>query len=102
MNTQERFESLLPYVSYIVDDAGSGRVLGADPHAIVRKPDNPEFKHPSRLVVFQCGFEPLVVAVHSYLDVHIDDADAEDMAIEYLEEIGWFSDEYDHQSDYII
>lgn len=102
----------LKYVAYVVDDAGNGRRLHDDVHAIVREGrgstrdevtgsvneeiNDPDFappQYPSRLVGWQCGFEPMFVAVHSYLDVEIDDQDAEEMAQEYLTEIGWFSDE---------
>lgn len=105
-------EQALPYVAYVVDDAGCGRALGDDRHAFVR-PGNPSrlltdnrtepemMCYASVLVGWQCGFEPLFVAVHSYLDVRIDDCEAEDMAREYLAEIGWFSgDPID--ADYII
>lgn len=90
----------IPYVSFVVDDSGSGRELGADPHAIVRE-SGERFKHPSVLVGWQCGFEPLFVAVHSYLDVRLDDSDAEEMAREYLEERGWFSGDAT-DCDYVI
>ena len=83
---------VVKYVAYVVDDAGCARSLGDDQHAIVRETGDDNFNNPSILVGWQCGFEPLFVAVHSYLDVRIDDADAEDMAAEYLEEINWFSD----------
>ena len=101
----------IPYVSFVVDDAGCGRELGADQHAIVRpgnpnkRLDDPNAPHcyPSVLVGWQCGFEPLFVAVHSYLDVKLDDCDAEDMAREYLEERGWFDgSSRDHHPDYCI
>jgi cysteine synthase len=93
-------EQAISYVAFVVDDAGAGRELGADPHAIVRQ-EGPEFKYSSKLVGWQCGFEPLFVAVHSYLDVGIDDQEAEDMAREYLEERGWFAGE-SKDADYII
>lgn len=80
----------LPYVSFVVDDAGSGRELGADMHATTRETGH---KYRSVLVGWQCGFEPLFVAVHSYLDVELDDQDAEEMAQEYLAERNWFSGE---------
>ena len=88
----------LKYVAYVVDDSGCGRRLHDDQHAIVR--DEP-YRHPSVLVGWQCGFEPLFVAVHSYLDVAITDADAEEIAQEYLAEIGWFGGEAT-DADYII
>ena len=101
-------ELAIPYVSYVVDDAGCGRSLGDDPHAVVRdtgsqglSTDEGGFNNSSVLVGWQCGFEPLFVAVHSYLDVRINDGEAEDMAAEYLEEIGWFSDNR-VDCDYII
>jgi hypothetical protein len=84
-------DQAVPYVAYVVDDAGAGRKLGADQHAIVRE-SGEQFKYSSKLVGWQCGFEPLFVAVHSYLDVAIADDDAIDMATEYLQEIGWFAD----------
>jgi len=93
-------QQAVPYVSFVVDDAGSGRELNADPHAIVRESGG-EFKHRSVLVGWQCGFEPLFVAVHSYLDVQIDEEDAERMARDYLEERGWFAND-EHNADFII
>ena len=91
-------EQALPYVSFVVDDAGSGRELGADQHATTRESGH---KYRSVLVGWQCGFEPLFVAVHSYLDVELDDQDAEEMAQEYLAERNWFSGE-PTDADYII
>lgn len=71
----------LEYISYWLDDAGSPR----------QPKDMPET---ARLVAWQCGFEPLIVAVWSYLsdDIILDSAEAEDIAADYLEEIGWFAD----------
>ena len=95
----------LPYVSFIVDDALNGREYT----------DQPLFgaHHRSVLVGWQCGFEPLFVAVHSYLDVQIDDDEAEELARDYLTERGWFGCNGTHctddgctnnarQADYII
>lgn len=95
-------DSVIPYVRYVVDDAGSGRPIGADIHAIVRK-SGERFRYASRIVGFQGCDEPMVVAVHSYLDVPINDADAEAMAVDYLEEIGWFEDHSsEHTADFIL
>jgi hypothetical protein len=81
----------LPYVSYVVDDAGNGREFEADPHAIIRwAHESTEWKYSSVLVGWQCGFEPVFVAVHSYLDVEVSSEDAVEMARNYLEEIEWF------------
>ena len=45
------------------------------------------------LVGWQCGFEPLFVAVYDYvLDCRPTEEDAEEIASGYLSEIGWFSD----------
>jgi hypothetical protein len=76
---------LLEYVAWVVDDAGCGRHPGADEHAKVTKY--------STLVGWQCGFEPLVVAVNSYLPgVMIEADEAVDLATDLLDEKRWFSD----------
>lgn len=69
----------LKFVSYVVDDAGDARryVDGEDLSA-------------ARLVGWQSGFEPLFVAVKSYLGVRPARDEAEDLAADYLAEIGWF------------
>jgi hypothetical protein len=99
----------LPYVSFVVDDAGSGRRLGDDPHAIVRIGGDDSLpsrlrkghKYPSVLIGWQCAFEPLFVAVHSYLDVRLDDNEAIELAKDYLAELNWFSDQ-PTDPDYLI
>jgi hypothetical protein len=102
-------EEATDYVGYVVDDAGSGRALNADMHAIVREANEDllvgddqtvRFKYASVLVGYQCGFEPMFVAVHSYLDVQVSEEDAEEMAREYLTEIGWWDEPKD--ADYIL
>jgi hypothetical protein len=88
------FDRLLPYVGYVVDDSGNGRRIGSDQHANIN--DN------TVLVGYQCGFEPMVVAVNSFMDgITLDDSDAEDLAKEYLLEIGWLQDS-DRDADYIV
>jgi hypothetical protein len=83
-------EQAMPYVSYALDDALS-------PHDIKDIPAN------ARLVGWQCGFEPLFVAVFSYLDVKLDDAEAEDIARDYLQERKWFTDnDSPPDADYVI
>lgn len=99
----------IPYVSYVVDDALCGRKLGDDIHAIVRDGGDDimcrnrvdGFEYPSVLIGWQCGFEPLFVAVHSYLDVRLSDADCVALALDYLSEVGWVSDGAT-EPDYII
>lgn len=94
----------IPYAGYVVDDAGCGRELGADLHAIVRESayeTRSRFKHASVLVGWQCGFEPMFVAVHSYLDVRLDDDEAEELARDFLVEKKWFSGD-PKPADYII
>lgn len=100
------------YVAFVVDDSGNGRELNADRYAVIRTgqlqrlaedTDDTEhtFDYPSVLVGWQCGFEPLFVAVHSYLDVEIGDDEAMDLARDYLAERGWFAGE-PTEPDYII
>ncbi len=81
-------EQAMPYVSYALDDALS-------PRRVDEMPAN------ARLVGWQCGFEPLFVAVWSYLDVTLDDEEAADIASDYLQEINWFAGE-EREPDYIL
>jgi hypothetical protein len=87
-------EQAIPYISLCVDDALSER-------SIDDMPAN------ARLVGWQCGFEPLFVAVWSYLgdtqgrSTRLDDAEAEEIATELLVERKWFSDGL-RPADYII
>lgn len=78
----------LPYISVCVDDA----------HAVRSIDDMPGN---ARLVGWQCGFEPMFVAVWSYLDASLDDVTAEDIATDVLHEQGWFTDEVT-PPDYIL
>ena len=94
-------EDANPYVAFVVDDAGAGREIGDDPHAIIRESGQQGFEYGSVLVGWQCGFEPLFVAVHSYLDVELDDDEAEELARDFLAEREWFAGEPE-DADFII
>ena len=83
-----------PYVSFVVDDAGCGRELGADQHAIVRAE--------SVLVGWQCGFEPLFVAVHAYGGWQMSEDEAVELATDFLLERDWFSDGEAVEPDHIL
>lgn len=74
-------EQAIPYIGHYVDDALSPRHANEMPaHA--------------RLIGWQCGFEPMFVAVWSYLpDNQPDYAEAIEIATDYLEEKQWFSGE---------
>lgn len=104
-----RRDQAIEYVSFVVDDSLNGREIYADPHAIVREGGDTTLpsrerkghQYPSVLVGWQCGFEPLFVAVHSYLDVHLSDDDAVELATGFLTERKWFSGE-PVEPDYII
>ena len=78
----------LPYVSFALDDALAIRT--GEPI-----PDH------ARLVGWQCGFEPLFVAVWSYLGGRLTEEDATEIAKDYLDEIKWFAGE-PTEPDYII
>lgn len=103
-------DDAVKHVGYVVDDAGCGRKPGDDVHAIVRvggdktlpSREREGHEYPSVLVGWQCGFEPLFVAVHSYLDVRVDDEEAEELAADWLEEIGWFGQGGRRDCDYLI
>ena len=71
-------EEALLFVSHCVDDAQTQ-------HPTTNIPDH------ARLVGWQCGFEPMFVAVWSYLNVRLNDDDAEELASELLNEHTWFT-----------
>lgn len=79
----------LRFVSVVVDDALNGQQI-EKPEFVV----NTAFiREDARLVGWQCGFEPLFVAVQSYLPgIRIDDDDAIELATDFLSERGWFGD----------
>ena len=79
----------LPYIAYVLDDA-------LNTHPVSEMLPN------ATLVGWQCGFEPMFVAVQSYLpDTTVDELDAVDIATDYLSEIGWFADE-PTEPDYVL
>lgn len=74
-------EQALPFISYFLDDA-----LG-DSHSLA------DLRPDARLIGWQCGFEPLFVAVQSYLPgVVLGDDEAIVIATDYLVERDWFAD----------
>jgi len=79
----------LPYISFCVDDALSER-------SVSDMPAN------ARLVGWQCGFEPLFVAVWSYLDCRLDANEAIELATDLLAEKRWFADDETREPDYVI
>lgn len=82
-------EDALPYVSFAVDDALSPRRVSEMPADAV-------------LVGWQCGFEPLFVAVWSYLPgIKLDADHAAELATDLLVERKWFGGE-PSEPDYII
>lgn len=79
---------LLPYVSHCLDDALAVRTVA----------DMPDLSL-VRIVGWQCGFEPLCVAVWSYLpNTRLDASDAEDIARDYLSERKWFTNPDDENA----
>lgn len=85
------YTEALPYVSSLLDDA------------LAVKPFDPANVPPGAVLVgWQCGFEPMFVAVHSYLpNVTLDAEDAEEIAMDYLDEKNWFAGESRH-ADHIL
>ena len=78
-------DDAIKYVGYWVDDAGNGGRVANGSNTVDEL---------SRLVGWQCGFEPMVVAVWSYLPgIRLDDVDAIELATDYLLEIGWLDDD---------
>ena len=93
-------ESMLPFVGYGVDDACSA-CTGADARRAI------QFRKDGlacvRMVGFRAGFEPMVVAVWSYLpSVRLDDDEATELAVDLLRERGWFADPEDTAPDFVL
>jgi hypothetical protein len=84
-------EQALPYVSFCVDDALSECKIK----------DMPTDTSKVKLVGWQCGFEPLFVAVWSYLDLELDEQEAEELATELLIEKNWFKGK-PRAADYVL
>lgn len=81
----------LTYVGHALDDALD-----------VRTERGKDIPANARLIGWQCGFEPMFVAVWSYLpDITMGAQEAEDIATAYLEEIKWFSGE-PWTPDYVV
>jgi len=75
--------ALLEYVGYVVDSALSAKRI----HSLAGVNVNLDR---DRLVSIQCGSEPMVVLVQSYLPgTSIDEDEALDLVKDYLTEIGW-------------
>jgi hypothetical protein len=83
-------EQALPYVGYCLDDALSER-------------DRKDMPDNARLVGWQCGFEPMFVAVWSFSDggPRLNRDDAEEIARDFLIECGWFDGE-PKEADYVL
>ena len=93
-------DHVTPNVSFVVDDALNGREVGADPNAYVRYKGD-EWKYSSILIGWQCGYECLFVAVHSYIDVQLETEEAIEIATDFLAERDWFSGE-PRRPDYVL
>jgi len=73
-------QDAIDYIGGYIDDALSDHAQPVTPR--------------TRLVGWQCGFEPMFVAVNSYLpDCRCDDDEAIELAMDYLTEKGWFDGE---------
>ena len=87
----QRHEAL-QYVGYCVDDALSPR-------------DKKDIPMNAVFVGWQCGFEPMFVAVWSYLGVRLTDDEAEEIATVYLKEIDWLKPDaigFYRQADHVL
>jgi hypothetical protein len=79
----------LKYIGHHVDDAQS-----TDEKPVTCR---------TTLVGWQCGFEPMFVAVNSYLpDCIVDESEAIDLAWDSLDEKGWFDGSESRPPDYVF
>jgi hypothetical protein len=104
--TQPTKEDMLPYVCCYVDSAQD---IGTDEELRARlKPDYVPANlrltlDKVRIVGWQCGFEPMCVAVFSFLPgLYIDNDEATTLAVDLLLERGWFADTNKVEPDFIL
>lgn len=85
-------EDAWPYVGHYLDNSLNVR----------RADEVPQPSDKVRLVGWQLGFEPMFVAVWSYLGGRLDDEEAVEIAMDYLQEIEWFGATPPYQPDYVL
>jgi len=87
MSISLKFSDLKKLTTLVVDDALNGRDIGSDPHAIVRVGGIDDFYNRSVFAVFGYNTEKqVVIAVHSHLDVWLDDEEVSELASDYFRE----------------
>ncbi len=83
-------ESAIDYTATIIDENGE---------VILESPGPIDMESNDILVGWQCGFEPLFIAVRGD---SLDGMDAEDIAREHLIARNWFANGDDREADYIL
>jgi hypothetical protein len=94
-----KFHDAVPYISFGVDNALA--VYGTN-DKMECAPFPRELPANVVLVGWQCGFEPMFVAVWSYLGGSLDDDEAEELATDALLERGWFANAEATDADYFL
>lgn len=84
-------EQAFKYVSFVISEEGKE----LPPDSLNQKT--------AILVGWQCGFEPLFVAIQDEdgEELHVSEADAEDIAKEFLLKKKWFSENEAEDCDYV-
>ena len=82
-------EQALKYVSYVIDEYGK------------QLPESELDPKSAILVGWQCGFEPMYVAIKSEDSAITSEVDAEDIVRAFLEKKKWFSGGVSKDCDYI-
>lgn len=93
------FAAALANCACVVDTALSADQVTGDPplRQLLASRGVNKFK----LVGWQCGFEPMFIAVVDYFGGELSNEKAEEVAVDYLTEISWFSDGAT-PADYIV
>ena len=85
----EALSKAIQHIGYYIDDAQCNERFMLTKNTV--------------LVGWQCGFEPMFVACHSYLDdAKLTSDDAVEMAIELLIELDWFGGSEPTEPDYVL
>jgi hypothetical protein len=86
-----KIKDAIKYIGHYVDDAGSSNEFDVN-----------KAEGPVTLVGWQCGTEPMFVAIKSYIGVRLSEDDSVELATDLLEEIGWFGESDVKDPDYIL
>lgn len=95
--------AMLRYVSFAVNDAADAMHIKNQELLRALLDRAPMFLEHARIVGWTCGFEPMCVLVYSYLpNVAMDEDEAIELAVDFLQERKWFADPTNTEPDFVL